>query len=1160
MIDENNNIGSCTATMLGGFSFTNDQLDNANQKVKDISFMINNFNIPDIGIHKLNPLEQKYLNEIIKNPNTQKHIYDDFMIPLEQHLPLESNFDIQLPQSKNQTMDILQKYTDEIITINSTVNNGNTQNVSNALDILELKTPTLSPFWGYELATIIKALNNQQNSVKTNQTLQKIGTLQKFIGYEFQESEFVVVSGEEYQKQINDFLKTLKIDGKTIYELESDKKRIFDINVDKIFPIKKNLNDKIEMEKSTLLIWNDKYQLKMINKRTDIEGTDKKMIEINKLIEKIDTKLIQEKNAIVKFGLESDPNSNISNLNKLIKNIPELLNSKFGDIIKIFEQVVYRASIQLNEKELEKEKNEWYKNLTDDTFYGLDTIRRSDMMTVGPLIRYFIDNSKKTYIYKSVKGTNPITDIILDSDTIIERLSELLNNPIVKNSKSSDKLSGIIENFRKFILKYKSLDDYKNKKQLDAKISPFLQNNDLVSFLKTNPDLVLQNNMLEDNKKNILDYENKKQKFETEKNEYDKQAEQFKKDIEKLENNYINDQQHKEDETKKNIKILTENANIEIGKIGQKDGLDKILQSLAKVDIEIDKFKEKNTTEKWNNIIDMNKINQLNSKIEIYVSGLESRVINNEKKKIESKLEDWDQEYTSGKESLEKMLGSNKKQFEDENLKLTSNLNELKITIDLLQMFGNDANDTSNISILTKIITLRSDLRGKQYRIILDELNNIDKEITDITKELESVEAEKKVLKEKVTNPLTFGVTIIIAPTFKNPKRNIAGGASTNTSVGTLNKDAFNTFNVKTTNPKEKVILDTINKINGYDLIDNKNEIIKELNEIRKHPDFLQLIPNEKKNIMDIISKNINDINEFYNKYTEINNKKKELDMIKGVKDDKNFIIFLEKMKNKIIPIDGNIINKFKERKANLEKQVKTITDTIKMLKGTIDNMQNTLNSMASSYGIDKQLKEKQRDDSILKIRPENIPIKYYLKTTIDDEQQQWYNLHLGGSGNDIKFNPSFQKLHDNLKIIISIIYRMNKYDTDGIGIIKDANNYVNGKVDNILVKNEKLLLIYNMYVLKMCTDIETKKFIPKYMLYSNDIGKIILKINNIYNTPKFYDTRKLIQIVLGRAERCCNKMILVLRDKPGHYIDVIKSSAIIDILLAIHVTSKINL
>lgn len=1196
------------------------KINDAEIKLNEIAKIINGFVMPDIGISKLNPLERRYLEEIKTNPKSTSHVYENFMLPIEQNLPRDTEADIHVGKNRSYLDDAADAFEAELNKKPTQNNKSTNNNKNNNIDMLSLNISPLSVDCGEDLAIIINALNKKLDVGKAQQAFDVIDNLNKFSNYEFEDNDFSISKEEDsaFFKEINKFKTDLNMDN-----LEEEKKRIFKKNVAEVFPLTQEMDNYIEKEESGYLIWNDSYHSQISSTLSELEGHKKKLEETIFEIKKISDQLTEEQNSISKYGSETDSHSNVSISKELIKKVPELKNVSFAIISDKLDSVLSRTNI--DPEELKKQKEEWKNKLDDSAEYGIGqaTIRLFGIeASMRDRVNSFISNNT---LFKGARDGPNITDITKSSEEIISKLEKLAVD--VKESQIfPSKIRQLKERFRKFIENY---NNYFSNEESDKKILEYAKNSNFKKFISDNPQLVLTDNMLGNSGQLIQTFKSKLEKKQSEKELLVTNTNKLAATYTDLLQSYDGQKDAKYTKKENKIKEIKDKINVKIGEKCKKDGLDEILSKIKKnneiiVIVEqivlevmlrgkVDEKKLKDPilgtsiVDKLNKFISMtgkgiiNKTNleSLKNKVELYIPKMQEEHLQNTIKQEEAKLEIWDIDYNSKIESTKRLVDMYTDQLAESTSSLNDTVKKISNIQETLNEFGDPKKSDSNIHILSELVELMPDLRGNAFSVITKKIK--DATAFDTETAAKNIEEKKIDIINKLINPDTYGIVeektkanyetpknkSTASPRSSPPPANqnaqtvaLKPVQKTSTPAKTSTPNNVHTVALKPVQNTPVTQLKKQNKNLGGGASDNKQYIYeanqkvkKTIEQIKSIKDEIFTVPKKYEEIGKYFSELIKDVGaagkeykdklskvtaELNNELTEFiknietqENTNKGLLLLKGYISNAGFIKFLSSMSTFIIPESGSITDKFTKDIFELEKKKKTNEDLKIALQKSLDDVKKKYNTLVYNRKTESDKTNNEIQTQIAKYKA-NPPYKFSAKQ-FNEEKKIWYGPHNGGGSDKIYYSSNYLQIHKSLREILG----KNNYN--------NTQQSVSSDIDGVLMKNEKTLFNYIRYVAQMCSDIDDGIFIPKIMLSSDDIGTVLSKINKIFTIKTInelqYDKIVLnLKIVLGRTERCCNKIALLLRDKPNEFIDITKSRAIIDILLALHVSNKIKL
>ena len=737
---------------------------------------------------------------------------------------------------------------------------------------------------------------------------------------------------------------------------------------------------------------------------------------------------------------------------KKIKNYPviniEKINGKgiiLGEIFNL-ENNNRGGNIDLGKKNLNLNNNETIRQMKEKINFLNIQIEQLNKRNA------LLENEKKNFFEKiNNGGSNKINNFYIKNN--INDLHELLNE---KESKEKELLNDL--NSLKILLeeKNKELEEIKINQNENIKTCEDLTEclNEAGNQIK-NKEMIIEElkNKIEINNKEINDLNNiineLKEEEEKEKNNYENIIQELKDNINNL-NNKINELNNKLILNEKEINALN---NEKISQLKSKENYEKRINQLKE---QINKLKEETEKEKNNyeNIIQElkdninnlnNKINELNNKLNI--NEKEINALNNEKTSQLKSKENYEKRINQLKEQINKLKEENnpnkirEKTLELDNLnkkinKLQEENDKLKNKLDIIRKEQKEQPKNSDLINENNILKNQIKLLEKNYdnisiknKELLQQINQNQRnrpysESKDV-KELNNLKQENKRLNEK----------IISLEKHKKGEDKLKNEIK--------NKD-------KTHEEFETEF---------HQIIQDNDEKIKEIKNLKKQIDNLNRENTRNKNTIDNLRKEITDKNKIIednkkqnNNYSPIyNNTRSNTSQYQTSYNNNRYISDI-KQKNELITKENNENKKVIE---NLRKEIETKTKQleennkyrqctcdktkIEKLKKEINIKNNTINDYRIK--LDNLQKELSSKDKIIT----DYKNSYYMKTSprnnnfiIFDEQNRNKNNSYGKNYNNN--NNSTSNYCYNYRRIYQI---KEKEDENNIEILyKEINKY----------------------------------------------------------------------------------------------------------------------
>lgn len=837
-------------------------------------------------------------------------------------------------------------------------------------------------------------------------------------------------------------------------------------SVESLYTEKINLlnNDNNKMKDNLKNDFN-KTVLNYNNKLTDYKAQEnKKLAEMSTINEKLKNK----------FAIRESINTEILNLEKMIKNIDEKINSY--DKNKRASELIqddldnYESIINLENDKLIKEKELQNRKISDE----IDelTIKHKSIETLTKQKSLQLEESKHiesdiNIINNKLKNnnitvqlsenqqdkSNKISDIISTNQTKIikndETLKKFENNKndllkLLNNNTNQELLmvllnsiNDIDNNIKKLTDSNKILKDNLNNevnkiesmyKELEKSL--ILDFNSIDKRLKD--DLVKKNSLLEEN---IILLQ------ETDKKLKDIENKSYLSDIEKLKNQNTNNNNNFDD------KISNNENKIQIFKNGL------IQDKLKDVEKEFEYMKVTEHKNLKSAIVDNNnKINQQNREIDI---------LNNNLVNIGKDLENINISSTKVKNLLESSISTYDSVSNDNNLVYKNNLKDLEDKIVQEKMFIDATFKNKIINIDSSINDIKNDINDKNKLIESNNLliNNLNKNNTDYLEN--NYNKETHVIQDYINNKIKdIGEEFIdLDKKIDTINNNIKSSNNENINLINLIKDSKDT-NIKLKLELNKY-LESLEKIESDYNINKekyKNDLIKLNNTLMNSggDDYIQL----EKELNDEYEKTIEQLN-----IENINNQ------------------LLEIEKNKKQSIDGIDINKIEHltNKFDLDKKEAT-----RIINNQIDNITNDLNE--EIIQINQELLNLKNTTEIKFDNQENEQVIINKYTDIEDSIIKTYNKTKKNINNIINIEYKF-KLDKVNKEYNEVLSKYRTTTTDNLDKYK-----INCEEKQCKIKEEEVKLIK-----ELDESVDVKKQLA-YIEYLEKIDKLTLKFNEDLN------------------------------------------------------------
>jgi len=737
---------------------------------------------------------------------------------------------------------------------------------------------------------------------------------------------------------------------------------------------------------------------------------------------------------------------------KKIKNYPviniEKINGKgiiLGEIFNL-ENNNRGGNIDLGKKNLNLNNNETIRQMKEKINFLNIQIEQLNKRNA------LLENEKKNFFEKiNNGGSNKINNFYIKNN--INDLHELLNE---KESKEKELLNDL--NSLKILLeeKNKELEEIKINQNENIKTCEDLTEclNEAGNQIK-NKEMIIEElkNKIEINNKEINDLNNiineLKEEEEKEKNNYENIIQELKDNINNL-NNKINELNNKLILNEKEINALN---NEKISQLKSKENYEKRINQLKE---QINKLKEETEKEKNNyeNIIQElkdninnlnNKINELNNKLNI--NEKEINALNNEKTSQLKSKENYEKRINQLKEQINKLKEENNpNKIREKTLEL-DNLNK---KINKLQ----EENDKLKNKL--DIITKEQKVQPKNSDLI-NENNILKNQIKLLEKNYDNISLKNKELLQQINQnqrnrPYSESKDVKELNNLKQENKRL------NEKIISLEKHKKGEDKLKN-EIKNKDKTHEEFETEFHQIIQDNDEKIKEIKNLKKQIDNLNRENTRNKNTIDNLRKEITDKNKIIednkkqnNNYSPIyNNTRSNTSQYQTSYNNNRYISDI-KQKNELITKENNENKKVIE---NLRKEIETKTKQleennkyrqctcdktkIEKLKKEINIKNNTINDYRLK--LDNLQKELSSKDKILT----DYKNSYYMKTSprnnnfiIFDEQNRNKNNSYGKNYNNN--NNSTNNYCYNYRRIYQI---KEKEDENNIEILyKEINKY----------------------------------------------------------------------------------------------------------------------
>jgi len=737
---------------------------------------------------------------------------------------------------------------------------------------------------------------------------------------------------------------------------------------------------------------------------------------------------------------------------KKIKNYPviniEKINGKgiiLGEIFNL-ENKNRGGNIDLGKKNLNLNNNETIRQMKEKINFLNIQIEQLNKRNA------LLENEKKNFFEKiNNGGSNKINNFYIKNN--INDLHELLNE---KESKEKELLNDL--NSLKILLeeKNKELEEIKINQNENIKTCEDLTEclNEAGNQIK-NKEMIIEElkNKIEINNKEINDLNNiineLKEEEEKEKNNYENIIQELKDNINNL-NNKINELNNKLILNEKEINALN---NEKISQLKSKENYEKRINQLKE---QINKLKEETEKEKNNyeNIIQElkdninnlnNKINELNNKLNI--NEKEINALNNEKTSQLKSKENYEKRINQLKEQINKLKEENNpNKIREKTLEL-DNLNK---KINKLQ----EENDKLKNKL--DIITKEQKVQPKNSDLI-NENNILKNQIKLLEKNYDNISLKNKELLQQINQnqrnrPYSESKDVKELNNLKQENKRL------NEKIISLEKHKKGEDKLKN-EIKNKDKTHEEFETEFHQIIQDNDEKIKEIKNLKKQIDNLNRENTRNKNTIDNLRKEITDKNKIIednkkqnNNYSPIyNNTRSNTSQYQTSYNNNRYISDI-KQKNELITKENNENKKVIE---NLRKEIETKTKQleennkyrqctcdktkIEKLKKEINIKNNTINDYRLK--LDNLQKELSSKDKILT----DYKNSYYMKTSprnnnfiIFDEQNRNKNNSYGKNYNNN--NNSTNNYCYNYRRIYQI---KEKEDENNIEILyKEINKY----------------------------------------------------------------------------------------------------------------------
>ena len=739
---------------------------------------------------------------------------------------------------------------------------------------------------------------------------------------------------------------------------------------------------------------------------------------------------------------------------KKIKNYPviniEKINGKgiiLGEIFNL-ENNNRGGNIDLGKKNLNLNNNETIRQMKEKINFLNIQIEQLNKRNA------LLENEKKNFFEKiNNGGSNKINNFYIKNN--INDLHELLNE---KESKEKELLNDL--NSLKILLeeKNKELEEIKINQNENIKTCEDLTEclNEAGNQIK-NKEMIIEElkNKIEINNKEINDLNNiineLKEEEEKEKNNYENIIQELKDNINNL-NNKINELNNKLNLNEKEINALN---NEKISQLKSKENYEKRINQLKE---QINKLKEETEKEKNNyeNIIQElkdninnlnNKINELNNKLNL--NEKEINALNNEKISQLKSKENYEKRINQLKEQINKLKEENNpNKIREKTLEL-DNLNK---KINKLQ----EENDKLKNKL--DIITKEQKVQPKNSDLI-NENNILKNQIKLLEKNYDNISLKNKELLQQINQnhnqrnrPYSESKDVKELNNLKQENKRL------NEKIISLEKHKKGEDKLKN-EIKNKDKTHEEFETEFHQIIQDNDEKIKEIKNLKKQIDNLNRENTRNKNTIDNLRKEITDKNKIIednkkqnNNYSPIyNNTRSNTSQYQTSYNNNRYISDI-KQKNELITKENNENKKVIE---NLRKEIETKTKQleennkyrqctcdktkIEKLKKEINIKNNTINDYRIK--LDNLQKELSSKDKIIT----DYKNSYYMKTSprnnnfiIFDEQNRNKNNSYGKNYNNN--NNSTSNYCYNYRRIYQI---KEKEDENNIEILyKEINKY----------------------------------------------------------------------------------------------------------------------
>ena len=737
---------------------------------------------------------------------------------------------------------------------------------------------------------------------------------------------------------------------------------------------------------------------------------------------------------------------------KKIKNYPviniEKINGKgiiLGEIFNL-ENNNRGGNIDLGKKNLNLNNNETIRQMKEKINFLNIQIEQLNKRNA------LLENEKKNFFEKiNNGGSNKINNFYIKNN--INDLHELLNE---KESKEKELLNDL--NSLKILLeeKNKELEEIKINQNENIKTCEDLTEclNEAGNQIK-NKEMIIEElkNKIEINNKEINDLNNiineLKEEEEKEKNNYENIIQELKDNINNL-NNKINELNNKLNLNEKEINALN---NEKISQLKSKENYEKRINQLKE---QINKLKEETEKEKNNyeNIIQElkdninnlnNKINELNNKL--ILNEKEINALNNEKISQLKSKENYEKRINQLKEQINKLKEENNpNKIREKTLEL-DNLNK---KINKLQ----EENDKLKNKL--DIITKEQKVQPKNSDLI-NENNILKNQIKLLEKNYDNISLKNKELLQQINQnqrnrPYSESKDVKELNNLKQENKRL------NEKIISLEKHKKGEDKLKN-EIKNKDKTHEEFETEFHQIIQDNDEKIKEIKNLKKQIDNLNRENTRNKNTIDNLRKEITDKNKIIednkkhnNNYSPIyNNTRSNTSQYQTSYNNNRYISDI-KQKNELITKENNenkkvIENLRKERETktkqleenNKYRQCTCDKTKIEKLKKEINIKNNTINDYRIK--LDNLQKELSSKDKIIT----DYKNSYYMKTSprnnnfiIFDEQNRNKNNSYGKNYNNN--NNSTSNYCYNYRRIYQI---KEKEDENNIEILyKEINKY----------------------------------------------------------------------------------------------------------------------